>query len=84
LRLKEVMSRQPMSTFSTSELCRAVYLRQVVQKKHRVAVLRALRTLVKREKLEIWSFALQHEKTDLEWFGSSYPYKPKSARRLRG
>ena len=49
----------------------------------RVSVLRALRTLVKRERLELWSVTLHHEKADLEWFGPKYPYRPKSARKLR-
>jgi hypothetical protein len=54
-----------------------------VQKKHRVAVLRALRTLVVRENLEIWRVELSHEKADLDWFGAHYRYKPRTARRLR-
>ena len=83
VRIKQVFDQHPTESFSTSELCRKVYQGQKVQKKHRVSVLRALRTLVRRENLEIWGLTLCHEKSDTEWFGPRCSLRPKSARRLR-
>lgn len=83
VRLKDVMEKHPTQSFSTSELCRHVYAGQKVQKKHRVSVLRALRTLVRREGLEIWYLMLRHEKADAEWFGKKCTLRPRAAQRLR-
>ena len=49
LKLKAFMDQRPTQSFLTSDFCRYVYPGQEVQKKHRVSVLRALRTLVKGE-----------------------------------
>jgi hypothetical protein len=83
-RIKEIFEEAPAASFSTSELCKLVYRTEpVVLKKHRVAVLRALRTLARQERAEIWFLVLQHEKADTEWLGKRYPFRPKAARRLR-
>ncbi|MEH2576523.1 hypothetical protein V1272_005858 [Bradyrhizobium sp. AZCC 1708] len=82
-RLQEVFAKNPSLSFSTSELCHLVYGRGLIEKKHRVAVLRALRTLVRRQEAVIWFLVLQHEKTDTEWFGDRCAGRPKAARRLR-
>jgi hypothetical protein len=82
IKLKEVFDRHPTDSFSTSELCQKVHPGQRVQKKHRVSVLRALRTLVRSERLEIWRLELAHEKADVVWFGRRCHYKPKEAERL--
>ncbi|APO56903.1 hypothetical protein BD122_41455 [Bradyrhizobium diazoefficiens] len=82
-RIKEIFEGAPTASFSTSELCKLVYRTEPVLKKHRVAVLRALRTPARRQNAEIWFLVLHHEKTDTEWLGKRYPFRPKAARRLR-
>lgn len=69
--------------FSMSPKIGGWYAGQKVQKKHRVSVLRALRTLVRREGLELWFIILRHEKADAEWFGRGCPLRPRAAERLR-
>jgi hypothetical protein len=82
-RLKEIFEEAPAASFSTSELCKLVYRTEPVLKKHRVAVLRALRTLARQQHAEIWFLVLHHEKADTEWLGNRCPYRPKAACRLR-
>jgi hypothetical protein len=45
-----------------------VYPAERIEKKHRVAVLRALRTLVVRREIKIRGFWPHGEKGDFEWF----------------
>lgn len=82
-RIKEIFEEAPAASFSTSELCKLVYRTDPVLKKHRVAVLRALRSLARREAAEIWFIVLRHEKADTEWLGKRCPYRPKATRLLR-
>jgi hypothetical protein len=49
-------------------LCRLVYGVEQVEKKHRVSVLRALRTLVSRGLIPIAGWVPEFEKNDVEWF----------------
>jgi hypothetical protein len=62
---------------TTSELCSLVYETSRVEKKHRVAVLRSLRVLVERTRLEIWQIKLAHEKSDDEWFNRRRAVAPR-------
>jgi hypothetical protein len=56
------------SIWKTSELCRLVYKTDRIEKKHRVAVLRALRTLLVRREVKIRRFRPTGERVELEWF----------------
>jgi hypothetical protein len=72
LKLLSLMTEEPGKVFSTTELCHQVYPEaRRIQKKHRVAVLRALRTLVARNAVDIWRFIPRHEKADVGWFNRS-------------
>ena len=68
LKLRAIFAARPADMLSTSELCRAVYGVERVDKKHRVAVLRALRTLVGRNEIALWRFTPRYEKADAAWF----------------
>src|SRR6266403_746188 len=54
----------------TSELCKRVYRVTKIEKKHRVAVLRAMQTLVERDAVSIWRVRLESKKSDDEWFNA--------------
>jgi hypothetical protein len=54
--------------FDTSELCRMAYGEMHVQKKHRVAVIRALRALAKECLPSLWVWEPEHEKADAVWY----------------
>lgn len=71
-------------TYTTSELCRVVYNIKEVKKKHRVAVLRALRTLAKRNLVPIWYRIPKYEQADLEWFNRNVVGKPSHSAPLDG
>lgn len=73
----------PPKLHSTSELCRIIYKTKHVEKKHRVAVLRALRTLVERNAVPIWCFVPKYEKADVEWFNPHIVGRPKYSRPLQ-
>ena len=64
---------------ATSELCKRIYRVADVEKKHRVAVLRAMQTLVDRGDVPISRVRLENEKSDDEWFNGRRPGVPYSS-----
>jgi hypothetical protein len=75
--LLSIFVKEPADFHPTSELCKRVYRITNVEKKHRVAVLRAMQTLVERGDVSIWRVRLENEKSDDEWFNgrrSGVPY----------
>jgi hypothetical protein len=70
-RLQEVFAREPDGVFVTATLCRRVYKVKAAKKKHRVAVLRALKRLATRSMPTLWRKVQKHERDDL-WYDSRY------------
>jgi hypothetical protein len=66
--LLKLFQRQPDLVMSTSELCREVYGVQQIEKKHRVAVLRALKRLGKTRLPTLTRWVLAYERSDDVWF----------------
>ena len=65
--------------FKTSELCEIIYKTRYVEKKHRVAVIRALRKLAEGPLPGLWKWTLDYEKADTVWFDHRHlPLKGKS------
>lgn len=69
--IRDAFERTDFPVFDTSELCRIVYGTQVVEKKHRVAVIRALKGLAKGSLPSLWQWQPEFEKTDLVWYDYS-------------
>jgi hypothetical protein len=67
----------PNGVFSTAYICQHVYGRKRVQKKHRVAVLRALRLIAAHDMPELWRAAQRHERSDI-WFDHRFHPKDSS------
>jgi hypothetical protein len=66
-RLRDIFAEDAKGVFLTSMLCQRVYRVRKVQKKHRVAVLRALKRLARRSMPTLWRRVLKHERDD-EWY----------------
>lgn len=66
--LRHVFLDSPEGIFTTAELCRHVYGRGRIEKKHRVAVLRALRSLARRSMPTLWRTVRRYERSDDLWF----------------
>jgi len=66
--LRQLFLDQPEGIFTTAELCRHVYARSRIEKKHRVAVLRALRSLARRSMPTLWRTVRRFERSDDLWF----------------
>jgi hypothetical protein len=66
--LRQLFLDQPEGIFATAELCRHVYGRGRTEKKHRVAVLRALKTLARRSMPTLWRTVQRYERSDDLWF----------------
>jgi hypothetical protein len=66
-KLQSIFARDPKFVLTTGALCQEVYGIKKVQKKHRVAVLRALKTLAKRSMPSLWRRAQRHERDDV-WY----------------
>jgi hypothetical protein len=81
--LLRIFNESPAETFRTSSLCRLVYGVQRVEKKHRVSVLRAMRTLVSRGEVPIAGWVPEFEKDDVEWFKFRIAGLPRNAFVLR-
>ena len=64
-RLADIFRDQPRSVFTTQELCVHVYGIRKPLKKHRVAVLRALKKLAKRSMPMLWWKVSRHERDDV-------------------
>lgn len=54
--------------FDTNELCRIVYQTEIVEKNHRVSVLRALKALAMGPFSSLWQWVPEFEKTDTVWY----------------
>jgi hypothetical protein len=67
-KLLSIFVEEPAAFHPTSALCKRVYGVANVEKKHRVAVLRAMQTLVERADVSIWRVRLESENSDDEWF----------------
>ncbi len=66
-RLLEIFERKPIP-HSTSSLCREVYEIETVEKRHRVAVLRSLKSLARKSAPWLWRDVAVFERTDDWWF----------------
>lgn len=66
-KLGDVFARAPQGVFTTDVLCRRVYRVKKVEKRHRVAVLRALKRLAARSMPTLWRRVLKHERDDA-WY----------------
>src|SRR5262245_35708943 len=66
-RLKAIFDRSPDGIFTTESLCLRVYRTARAEKKHRVAVLRALKTLARTSMPTLWRRAAMHQRDD-EWY----------------
>lgn len=67
-RIMDAFAQSADGYFSTSELCRLVYENEKIEKKHRVAVTRALRKLACGALQNLWKWELPHEQTDDIWY----------------
>jgi hypothetical protein len=73
-KLLEIFAERPRGIFQTSELCREIYGSEQVHKKHRVAVLRALKSIAANQMPQVWRQVLGFERSDDEWFDHrTYP-----------
>ena len=68
---------RPNGVFTTSTLCQLVYNVKEVRKKHRVAVLKALKRLAHRSMPTLWRKVQRYERDDL-WY--DYRFFPGLAR----
>jgi hypothetical protein len=80
-KLLQLFSNQPRAILSTAEICRRIYATTQVNKKHRVAVLRALKRLGRRSMPTLWRMVQKYERSDDLWFDHrSFPKRsPDSA-----
>lgn len=67
-KILEIFDRAKHPAFETSELCQLVYECNVVEKRHRVAVIRALRSLSEGPFPNLWKWTPEFEKADTVWF----------------
>jgi hypothetical protein len=67
-RLQAIFRQHPEEMFTTTDLCQRVYKLRNIQKKHRVAVLRALRRLGTTSLPFLWRWVARFEKSDDVWF----------------
>jgi hypothetical protein len=82
-KLLSILVEEPADFHPTSALCKRVYGIANVEKKHRVAVLRGMQTLVERNSVSIWRLRLENEKCDDEWFNGNRIKAPKYSSPLR-
>jgi len=66
--LSKILKEDPSLIHSTADLCRQVYWVAVVEKKHRVAVLRALKTFSRKAAPWLWRDVAVHERSDDSWY----------------
>jgi hypothetical protein len=66
--LRQLFLDQPEGIFTTAELCRHAYRQARIEKKHRVAVLRALKSLARRSMPSLWRTVRRFERSDDLWF----------------
>lgn len=82
-KLLAIFVEEPADFHPTSALCKRIYGVAKVEKKHRVAVLRGMQTLVERTNVSIWRLRLENEKCDDEWFNESRIRAPRHSSPLR-
>ena len=75
--LRDIFANAPNGVFTTSTLCQLVYNVKEVRKKHRVAVLKALKRLAHRSMPTLWRKVQRYERDDL-WY--DYRFFPGLAR----
>jgi len=63
-KLLQLFARRPSAILTTAEICRHIYGVRHVDKKHRVAVLRALKRLASRSMPTLWRMVQRHERSD--------------------
>ena len=71
--LRDIFAREPKGVFTTGMLCRRVYRVKEVRKKHRVAVLRALKRLANRSLPTLWRRAQKYDRDDIWFDHRAYP-----------
>ena len=72
--LIEIFAKRRKPAFWTEELCRQVFQVKLVEKKHRVSVIRALKRMSEQSTLNVWRAVLKDHRDDL-WF--DYDRTPK-------
>jgi hypothetical protein len=83
LQLRSIFLDESPDFFPTTMLCQRIYRITVVEKKHRVAVLRGMKSLAERGEVNIWRLKLKREKADDEWFNGSRISAPRHSSPLR-
>ena len=66
-KLVELLTKSAEPLFSTKGLCGRVFRVRHVRKKHRVAVLRALKRIARSKKVNVWRAVLKNNRDDF-WF----------------
>lgn len=69
--LLAIFERADHPAFDTGQLCRQIYPGQAIEKKHRVAVIRALKSLAQGPLQNLWKWTPEFEKADAVWFDHS-------------
>ena len=60
--------------FSTRQICQRVFRVTLVEKKHRVSILRALKRLSANSKLNLWRAVLKNRRDDF-WFNGDQAFR---------
>jgi hypothetical protein len=71
--LRHIFAKDPRGIFTTEELCAAIYGIGKPRKKHRVAVLRAVKNLAARSIPTLWRKVSRHDRDDV-WY--DYRFHP--------
>jgi hypothetical protein len=78
--LIEIFDKNPRQVFSTLELCHRIFPGTEITKKHRVSVLRAIKLLVRAQRLDIWRAVSAGQRNDY-WFNGSRAFRRSKPRR---
>src|SRR5262249_32305209 len=76
-KLIELLTRNAKPLFSTEDLCSKVFRVRQVRKKHRVAVLRALKRIAKTKKVNVWRAISKMNRNDFCFDYSRAPARRK-------
>lgn len=68
--LLEKFTQDPTTPLDTAELCKLVYHVEIVEKRHRVAIIRALKRLAETRALSLARRVLEREKSSDLWFSA--------------
>jgi predicted transcriptional regulator len=66
--IKDLFDADPGRIESTADLCRAVFGIEIIEKKHRVAVLRALKSVASKTMPSLTRHVALYERNDDFWF----------------